>query len=116
MHVGGFPVNRRQRLRRKIVDLDHLRDGFAGRGKLLALGLRDHALGHRLLQLADMRGADTLGDRVGARDQLEGALQPGKAAVVVDISKVGREAVDEQAAVERGRDLDVAGGDGTPGC
>ena len=38
MHVGGLLVNRRQRFRREIVDLDHLCDGLMGRGELFALG------------------------------------------------------------------------------
>ena len=31
MHVGRLLVNRRQRLRREVVDLDHFRNGFMRR-------------------------------------------------------------------------------------
>src|SRR5271154_5768465 len=46
MHVGGFFVNRRNRLRREVVDLDHFRRRLMRRGELFALGLRDDALLH----------------------------------------------------------------------
>ncbi len=36
MHVGGFLVNRRQRFRREIVDLDHFCDRFMRGGELFA--------------------------------------------------------------------------------
>ena len=36
MHVAGFLVNRRQRFRRKIVDLDDFSDGLMSGRKLLA--------------------------------------------------------------------------------
>ena len=40
MHVGGLLVNRRQRLRREIVDLDDLGDGLMRCCKLLGFALR----------------------------------------------------------------------------
>src|SRR6201747_765479 len=57
MHFGRLLVNRRQRFRRKIVDLDHLGRGVMRRRDLIALGWRDDAVLHRLFPLPDMGGA-----------------------------------------------------------
>ena len=88
MHVGALPVNRRQRLRREIVDLDHLRNGFMRSLKLLAVSLGDDALLDRLFPVMQARGAHLFGNIFRRRDQKERLFQPGDTAIVVDRGKI----------------------------
>ena len=93
MHVGGLLVNRRQRFRREVVDLDHFRDRLMRRRDLFALGLCDDALFHRVLPIMKMRGAHSPGDILGGRDQKERLLQPRHAAVIIDMRQIGRQPI-----------------------
>ena len=93
MHVGGLLVDRRQRLRREIVDLDHFRHRLLRRREPVAFGLRDHALLHRLAPVADVRGMHALRNILSGSDQQERLLQPRHAAVVLDMRQDRRQPV-----------------------
>ena len=88
MHVGALAVNRRQRLGRKIVDLDHFHHGVMRGRQFLALGLGDDALLHAFLPVMNSRGMQSLADILGSRNQLERLLQPRHAAVIVDMRQI----------------------------
>ena len=93
MHVGRLLVDRRQRFRREIVDLDHFGDRFMRRRELFALGLGDDALLHGLLPVVKVGGAHSFGDILGAGDQQERLFQPRHAAVIVDMRQIRRQAI-----------------------
>ena len=93
MHVGGLPVNRRQRLGRKIVDIDHFRDGLMRGCEPLGFGLGDDALLHRLIHIAQACGVQSLRNLFRRGDQHERLLQARLTAIISDMGEIRREAV-----------------------
>ena len=85
MHFSRLVVDRRQCVRREVVDLDHLCDCLMRRCKLIALGLGDNALLYGLMPVANVGGAHPFGDILGTGDQHKRLLQPRHATVVIDM-------------------------------
>src|SRR6266478_7254965 len=72
--VGGLAWG--QFLRRKIVDRDGSGDGVGGGAKVLRLGVGNHALRARRIDVADTRVAQAVAQGLRVDREREGALEP----------------------------------------